>query len=71
VRRDRIEKRIVYARAGVRESWVVDPERHEIAVYGTLGDRFDEPRRFASGAIASHVLSGLRVTVAQILAAPS
>ncbi len=70
VRRDRIEKRIAYARAGVREYWVVDPERNEVAVYATLGDRFDEPRAFTSGAIVSHVLPALQVSVEQILARP-
>lgn len=70
VRRDRVEKRIAYARAGVREYWIVDPARREIAVHATLGDRFDEPRVFTSGSIASDVLPELRVDVEQILAEP-
>lgn len=70
VRRDRIEKRVIYARCGVREYWIVDPEMHEVAVYTTLGDRFGEPLLRASGAIASRVLPELRVEVEQILAEP-
>lgn len=70
VRRDRIEKRIAYARAGVREYWIVDPERREIAVHATLGDRFDEPCVFTAGGVTSRVLPELRVDVEQILAEP-
>ena len=70
VRRDRVEKRIAYARAGVREYWIVDPERHEIAVYATLGDRLGEPRVVTAGEVGSHVLPELCVDVEQILAEP-
>ena len=70
VRRDRIEKRIAYARAGVREYWIVDPERRAIAVHATLGDRFAAPRVFTAGGVTSHVLPELRVDVEQILAEP-
>lgn len=71
IRRDRIEKRIVYARSGVREYWIVDPERCEVALHASLGDRFAEPRVLTSGVIASAVLPDLRVTVEELLADPS
>lgn len=70
VRRDRVEKRIVYARCGVREYWIIDPERDEIAVHETVGDRFDEPRVVGSGTIRSAVLPALHVTIEELLAAP-
>jgi Uma2 family endonuclease len=70
VRRDRIEKRIACARAGVSEYWIVDPERREIAIHATLGDRFAEPRVATTGPVESHVLPEPRLTVGQILAPP-
>jgi Uma2 family endonuclease len=71
VRRDRIEKRLIYARAGVREYWLVDPAEGEVQVFSNLGDRFDEPRVVTTGAIASRVLPGVPVTVEELLAEPS
>ena len=54
----------------MREYWIVDPERREIAVHATLGDRFAAPRVFTAGGVTSHVLPELRVDVEQILAEP-
>lgn len=70
VRRDRIEKRIIYARCGVREYWLVDPARREVTLFARLGDRFDEPRVLVSGEIPSRVLPALRLLVEDLLAQP-
>lgn len=70
VRRDRIEKRIIYARCGVREYWVIDPARHEVVLFTSIGDRFDEPRVLVSGEVPSRVLPALRVRVEELLAGP-
>lgn len=70
VRRDRIEKRIIYARCGVREYWVVDPARREVTLFTSVGDRFDEPRVLVSGEIPSRVLPALRMLVEDLLAEP-
>jgi Uma2 family endonuclease len=71
VRRDRIEKRLIYARCGVREYWLVDPAEREVRVFTSLGDRFDEPRVVTHGEIPSAVLPQLQVTVEDLLAVPS
>jgi len=70
VRRDRIEKRAIYARCGVRESWIVDPARGEVVVFEAVGDRFAEPHVLVAGEISSRVLPGLRVAVEELLATP-
>lgn len=70
VRRDRIEKRAIYARCGVREYWIVDPARGEVALFEAVADRFEEPRVLVAGEIPSRVLPGLKVLVAELLATP-
>jgi Uma2 family endonuclease len=70
VRRDRIEKRLIYARCGVREYWLIDPTRGEIALFTSLDDRFGEPQVLTSGEIVSRVLPDLRIRVEDVLAEP-
>lgn len=43
--RDRVQKREIYERSGVREYWLVDPERRALTVYRRKDkqDRFAEP----------------------------
>jgi Uma2 family endonuclease len=71
MRRDRIEKRLIYARCGVREYWLIDPAEREVLVFASLGDRFDEPRVLTRGSLRSSVLPALQVTVEDLLAVPS
>ena len=39
---DTIRKALLYARAGVREYWLVDPERRAITVYALVDCRYEE-----------------------------
>lgn len=71
VRRDRIEKPLLYAAAGVREYWIVDPARGEVAILGRAGDRFAAPLAATTGTVASSVLPGLQLTVEDLLALPA
>jgi Uma2 family endonuclease len=65
-RRDRVEKRRIYARNGVREYWLVDEPRREVAVLGD--DGLASERLYREGRIASSVLTGLLITVEDIFA---
>ena len=62
---DRRTKRLAYAEAGVREYWVVAPERG-IEVFS--GDGL-VTRAFVTDEVASGVLPGLRVDVRPLLGA--
>ena len=37
---DRVDKAALYARSGVQEYWIVDPDTETVTVYGLDGDRF-------------------------------
>ncbi len=69
-RHDLVTKRNEYARAGIREYWIVDPEEETIAVY-VLGPRrrtYDEPLVFRRGdRAASVLLPGFGVEVSETL----
>ena len=69
-RHDLVTKRNEYARAGIREYWIVDPEEETIAVY-VLGPRrrtYDDPIPFRRGdRAASAILPGFGVDVAEAL----
>ena len=62
--RDWIKKRREYARAGIREYWVVDPQKREIAVFMLKGARYEVHGRFKPGEIAdSALLKGFEIDV--------
>ena len=64
---DRGVKMLEYARAGVSEYWLVDPETRSIEVY-TLGEGVYIPLgQFGAGqAVRSQVLSGVEVPVDEV-----
>jgi hypothetical protein len=56
-----------YARAGVREYWLVDPRARMVTVFGSLGDRFDRGRVYEDGeTVESAVVPGLRIAVSEL-----
>ncbi len=65
--RDRHVKKALYAREGVAEYWIVDTAARTVEVFALAGGRY-EPAGYhlEGGSVASGVLPGLRVPVADI-----
>src|SRR5216684_646925 len=68
--RDLVTKREEYARAGIGEYWIIDPEQQTITVLGLDGEQYRLHGEFALGQrAASAVLPGFEVDVATVFAA--
>ena len=68
-KRDRTEKRALYARCGVREYWQVDPGAGTLTVLRLAGADFEVDGVYGEGrTVSSPVLPGLRFTLDQALA---
>lgn len=65
-RRDRTEKKDIYAANGVREYWLVDGKRREVAVFHLQGDAHGSAQILSAGVIESSVLTGLRVSIDEL-----
>ena len=62
--RDDDEKPTAYAKAGVGEYWIVDPERRVMTVLRLAGSACAQPEQFAAGETAvSTSLPGLSIDV--------
>ena len=67
--RDLVEKRSAYARAGISEYWIVDPEEGRITVLTLQGTEYAEHGVFTRGEQAtSRLLPGFAVDVTEALA---
>lgn len=65
--RDRGMKKTLYARAGVREYWLVDPESELIEVFRLGKQGYEEPLRFDAGdRLVSSVLEGFTPPVHEV-----
>lgn len=60
------KKKRLYAEAGVREYWIVDPVEESIEVYQNADRAFDLHQRAEDGQIASKVLDGCSVALDDI-----
>jgi len=68
-RRDLETKRGEYARAGIPEYWIVDPQQGEITVLALDGENYIEHARFPRGQrAASRLLPGFEIEVTAALA---
>jgi Uma2 family endonuclease len=55
-KRDLVTKRREYARAGIPEYWIVDPEKETVTVLSLAGKRYAVHGLFAKGSVAKSVL---------------
>jgi Uma2 family endonuclease len=68
--RDLVKKRAEYAKASVKEYWIVDPEENRVTVLRLDGSKYRLHGEFGLGAQATSVLlSGFSVDVSEVFAA--
>lgn len=68
---DREQKRRIYEQNGVREYWLIDPASRTVRVLSMRRGTFDEGRPLSGGdVLASRVLAGLRIAVAELFPEP-
>ncbi len=66
--RDLVTKRTEYARAGIQEYWIVDPEQETVTVLSLTGDVYSKGNLFGRGdVVTSPLLPELTLPVAEIL----
>jgi Uma2 family endonuclease len=69
--RDRVDKRQIYAAAGVREYWIVDLRRREVTIFVASAEgRFDAGRTLGEAdTLASTTIAGFSTPVRDLLVA--
>lgn len=67
-RRDRGAKKAIYEQCGVREYWIVDPDRRVVTVYRLEDGRYAAGERVRAGRIPSRVLPQLELTIEDLFA---
>lgn len=64
---DRVRKRDLYARYGVPEYWIVDPDADRVEVYRLKGGSYVKPEILEPGeTLTTSLLPGLRLDVAEL-----
>ena len=66
-RRDQVRKMALYARSGVEEYWIADPENNDLLIY-TLADGQYQQVPPSDGSVRSRLLPDLVVDIASVFA---
>ena len=61
-----VRKSALYARCGVPEYWIADPERRRMVIYNLQDKQYVPIESDAHGRLASRVFAGLRVDPAEV-----
>jgi len=66
--RDRIEKRNLYEKKGVKEFWLIDPEYKAIEIYTIQNNRYEllSAATILEGELTSSLFEGLTINLAEI-----
>jgi len=67
-KQDRTEKAGIYAKSGVDEYWIVDPDLRTVTVRILRGERYVEGPSVVRGPVRSRVLPKLRLTIDDVFA---
>jgi Uma2 family endonuclease len=68
-RHDRVRKRDLYARAGIPEYWIVDPDADRVEVYRLGGSSYAKPKIVEAGdSLSPTALPDLRIDISAVLA---
>ena len=63
-------KRLEYARAGIPEYWIVDPQAQQITILSLSGDSYPQAPAIAAGdRAASRFVAGFAIDVASVFTA--
>jgi Uma2 family endonuclease len=65
---DRVRKMALYARAGVPEYWIADPDNRTLTIHVLAGEEYTAVTPEADGSLASRALRGLLVDPAEVFA---
>jgi Uma2 family endonuclease len=66
--RDLVVKPVEYARAGIREYWIVDPKLRQITILTLRGKKYVVAGEYKSGTASSRLLPGFSVDVDSVFA---
>jgi Uma2 family endonuclease len=68
--RDLVKKPLEYARAEIREYWIIDPKFKQITILALRGKKYEVVGEYKKGKASSRLLAGFSVDVAAVFTTP-